>query len=108
MTILEKIIISVKEERINWKKHALVRMFERNISRQEVKYAILNGEVIENYSKDYPFPSVLIAYVSNNMHRPLHIVVLYDNGLCYIITAYEPDAKRFGDSLKERRLNEDQ
>jgi len=105
MTFLEKISLSVKEEKISWKKHALVRMFERGISREEVKYVILNGEVIENYSEDYPFPSVLIAYVSNG-HRPLHVVASYNDSHCYVITAYEPDEKRFENNLKNRRSNE--
>ena len=105
MTFLESVSISVKEERINWKKHALIRMFERNISRQEVKCAILKGEVIEDYSEDYPFPSVLIAYVPGN-HRPLHVVVSYSDNHCHIITAYEPDTKNFDNNFKKRRSNE--
>ena len=84
---------------------ALIRMFERGISRKEVKYAILNGEIIENYSEDYPFPSVLIAYVSDD-ERSLHVVVAHSDSHCYIITAYEPDNKRFEDNLKNRRSNE--
>ena len=105
MTFLEKISISIKEDKISWKKHALIRMFERGISRKEVKYAILNGEIIENYLDDYSFPSVLIAYVPED-DRPLHVVMAHSDSYCYIITAYEPNNKRFEDNLKNRRSNE--
>ncbi len=40
-----------------------------------MKQTILNGKIIEDYSDDYPFPSVLIAYVDKN--KPLHVLVAY-------------------------------
>jgi len=60
---------------IVWKKHTLERMFEREISRNKVKQAILEGEVIENYPDDMPLPSVLIC---NLKPSPLHIVVAHE------------------------------
>ena len=39
--------------RIKWSKHALERMQERNISRDDVKNCIMHGEIIENYPDDY-------------------------------------------------------
>ena len=81
-------------------------MFERGISRQEVKEAVLNGIVIEDYLNDYPFPSILVADVLKS--KPLHVVVSYDaeNLKCYIITAYEPDTKHFKDDLITRKEDE--
>jgi hypothetical protein len=83
-------------------------MFERNISRSEVKEAILEGIVVENYSNDYPFPSVLVAFIMKS--KPLHVVISYDeNSLkCYVITAYIPDTKHFNDDLVTRRENEEE
>lgn len=43
--------------KITWTRHALTRMLQRDISREEVKTAILHGKVIENYPQDYPYPS---------------------------------------------------
>jgi len=41
--ILAKIRDAVTEANISWQKHSLQRMFERSITRAEVKTAILNG-----------------------------------------------------------------
>jgi hypothetical protein len=106
--ILTKIRDAVTEANISWQKHSLQRMLERNITRAEVKTAILNGIIIENYIDDYPFPSVLVAYVESS--KPLHVVVSYDESTlkCYIITAYIPDEKHFKDDLVRRIEDEKQ
>ena len=46
--------------RIHWHQHALERFLERGISRSEVVSVIMNGEIIEVYPKDRPYPSSLI------------------------------------------------
>jgi hypothetical protein len=106
--ILDRIRDSASSSNIVWQKHSLQRMFERDISRYEVKEAILKGIIIEDYSDDYPFPSVLVAFVVNS--KPLHVVVSYDidSLKCYIITAYMPDTKHFKDDLVTRRENEEE
>ena len=40
--------------------HLLTRMRQRHIRLDDIKYAIENGEIIEQYPADYPFPSCLI------------------------------------------------
>jgi hypothetical protein len=88
---------------VRWQKHALQRMMEREISRSDVKKAIIEGAVIESYIDDKPFPSVLIAHV--NREVPIHVVAAFDsdNKTCYIITAYIPDGKYFENDLLTRR-----
>jgi len=100
---IEKISKSVTEGQINWRGHALARMLERGISRDEVEDVIFYGEIIEEYSNDYPFPSCLMFY---NDIKPLHVVLSYDevNHTTYIITAYQPDLNHFEADLKTRRL----
>jgi len=93
----------LKDGRIEWQRHALQRMLERDISRNDVKQVLLEGEIIEEYSKDQPFPSFLIpGFLEEN--KPLHVVAALDkkDGWCYIITAYQPDASRFKDNYKTR------
>ena len=104
--ILDKIRVSITKANILWQKHSLQRMFEQNISRREVKEAVLNGVVIENYLNDYPFPSILVAYIIKS--QPLHVVISYDeeNLTGYVITAYVPDIKHFRDDLITRREDE--
>ncbi len=71
--------------------HAIAQMFKRSISADEVEATIENGEIIKEYPQDTPFPSQLKLYFVNK--RPIHVVVSQDiiSGICYVITAYEPD-----------------
>ena len=46
--------------KIKWSVHCFERMQERDISRADVKNCILNGEIIEDYPNDFPYPSCLI------------------------------------------------
>ena len=41
-------------------KHARIRMFERNISTDDMIVLVKSGEIIEQYPDDEPYPSVLI------------------------------------------------
>jgi hypothetical protein len=106
MELKTKIDLLVLDSKVEWKKHALQRIFERSISRDEVKKAILDGMIIESYLDDYPFPSFLIAHI--NMDKSLHVLVSYDeySQICYIITAYEPDTKYFKTDLITRKNDE--
>ncbi|MBC7400945.1 MAG: DUF4258 domain-containing protein [Mucilaginibacter sp.] len=84
--------------------HAITQMFKRNISVDDVKFALVNGELIVTYVNDKPFPSyLLLAYVGN---RPIHILTGKDETLerCIIITAYEPDESiwEIGFKLKKK------
>ncbi|MFA6138122.1 MAG: DUF4258 domain-containing protein [Sulfurimonas sp.] len=106
MNNMQSLITNLGNLEIFWQKHALQRMFERSISRAEVKFALKNGKIIEEYHEDYPYPSVLVAYVE--AVKPLHVVFSYDkeSGKLYIITAYIPDTKHFEDDLITRKKNE--
>jgi Domain of unknown function (DUF4258) len=88
--------------RIQWHQHALERILERGISRAEVVSAIMNGEVIEIYPADRPYPSCLMLYVET---VPLHVVVAVDRDarICHVITAYRPDLEHFEPDFRTRR-----
>ncbi len=88
--------------RIHWHQHALERFLERGISRSEVVSAIMQGEAIEVYPMDRPYPSCLILYVGA---EPLHVVVAADPiaRICHVITAYRPDLQYFEQDFRIRR-----
>jgi len=44
-----------EKDKIALKKHSAFRMHQRGISIDEVKEALTNGEIIEEYPEDYPF-----------------------------------------------------
>jgi hypothetical protein len=67
---IEKIVDLVKKCRIEWSSHAVRRMLERGISREEVLNCLLSDEIIEEYPDDLPFPSCLI--LGYHSGKPLH------------------------------------
>ncbi len=84
--------------------HATLRMIERGISRGEVEHAVFEGEPIEQYDDDQPYPSRLrLAAVAG---RALHVVVAWNarEREWIVITAYEPDpGEWYPDSRTRRR-----
>ncbi len=98
----EKIIEALENGTIEWRRHALERMFERDISRSEVKVTLRDGEIIENYETDVPFESALFFYIDS---KPIHVVASLDEATktIYIITAYVPSITHFNEDLKTRR-----
>lgn len=75
---------------------------ERGISRAEVVSAIMNGEIIEAYPADRPYPSYLILGVEV---EPVHVVTSADPvaRICHVITAYRPDLEHFEPDFKTKR-----
>lgn len=73
--LLENIRAAINSGQILWKRHALERMLQRGISRQQVKQAILDSMIIEIYPNDHPIPSLLLA---TDQPQPLHVVLAYD------------------------------
>ena len=83
-------------------KHANIRLRERGISIEDIKHAVLTGEIIRQYGDDKPFPSCLIlGSVENGDY--IHVVASADAEFLYIITAYYPDESEWESDLKTRR-----
>ena len=90
------------EGKIFWSKHALERLQERDITVDDVKNCIMNGEIIEEYPNDFPHPSALIFGHDLN-EKIIHAVCGIDENFLYLITAYLPTTEKFFDDLKTRR-----
>jgi hypothetical protein len=85
--------------------HALRRMFERGLSKEDVMAALNGGEVLAEYPDDLPYPSaLLLAFVEGS---PIHVVAARDaeSGSCFIVTAYRPDPTAWSDDFKSRRTS---
>lgn len=89
--------------RIIWRRHALERMLQRDVSRDDVYKVIRNGVQIEDYPGDFPFPSGLFSDTLSL--RLLHVVVALDEpeDYLYVISVYEPDSDHFELDMKTRR-----
>jgi hypothetical protein len=72
-------------------KHAVDQSIVRRISVQELREAMVMGELIEEYPDDKYSPSCLLLGYTQ-AHRPLHVQCSYPSRpLLKIITLYEPD-----------------
>jgi len=80
----------------------MVRLFQRGIHMDDVKCALNNGEIIERYPDDYPYPGCLV--VGHTIaHKPLHTVCGIGENELWLITAYHPDAQEWDSGYKLRR-----
>ena len=82
--------------------HARIRLYERNISINDIMSGINTGEIIKQYQDDKPLPSCLILGFSVKKER-IHIVVNCDSDFIYLITAYFPDLDVWENDFKTRK-----
>ena len=85
--MIERIKKQVEAENYRFTIHGFERCVERHISPNEVKYAMLSGEIIEDYPEDKYGPSCLIYGVTKE-GRILHVQCSIDP--VWVITAYDP------------------
>lgn len=100
---LEILRQAARDGRIEWRKHVVEKLAERNIPQQSVRDVLLTGECIQSYPEDRPFPSAL--FLGYNAGRPLHVVAACDGAgqRAFIITAYEPSPDVFESDYRTRR-----
>lgn len=98
----EQIRVLCLTRKIKWSTHAAERIQERGIARVDVLHCLENGEIIEDYPNDFPYPSCLV-YGYTVKHIVLHVVVGCDGNYLYIITAYYPDVIHFSTDLRTRK-----
>ena len=86
-SITERIKKQVEAGNQRFTIHGFERCVERHISPDEIKYAILSGEIIENYPEDKYGPSCLVYGVTEE-GKLLHVQCSITP--VWIITAYDP------------------
>ncbi len=91
-----------KNSNIVWSVHALERMQEREISKSDVLNVIMNGKIIEDYPKAFPYPACLILGIDSSK-RSLHVVCGSKGTIVKIITAYYPNEEKFTQSGETRK-----
>jgi len=98
----EDIASLCKESSLRWTSHILERLFQRNIRVDDVKSALTNGEIIEQYPNDYPFPSCLVLG-HTAAGNPLHVVCGSNGVELWLITAYFPNSFEWTNDFRRRR-----
>ena len=82
--------------------HADMRRRQRGITIPDIKQAIMNGEIIEDYPADYPYPSCLILGYTMDK-APLHLVCGASGEDLYIVTVYRPSPEKWERDWKTRK-----
>jgi hypothetical protein len=78
---------------------------ERGISILELEQALLNGEIVETYPDDQPYPGCLVlGWLESG--DPLHVVCSRGNmePALRIVTVYEPDDALWESDWKTRKV----
>ena len=101
MTI-EQIRGSCNNGKIEVTGHMLQCLAQRHISFAEVKEVIMNGEIIEDYPDDFPYPSCLV-FGYTVKRRVIHTVVGIGDSKLWLITAYEPDPEQWSEDFRVRK-----
>jgi hypothetical protein len=92
----------IQDNKIQWRGHMLARMQQRGILLNDVLQCILNGEIIEYYPTDYPYPSCLVLGFIDNI-KVLHVVCAMGEDNIWMITSYYPDKEEWSEDFRKRR-----
>ena len=91
------------EEQFEFSSHAVDQSILRQIRVQDIREAIANGQVIEDYPNDKYGPSCLICGLAQ-AQRPIHVQCSYPSRpIIKIITVYEPAPYRWDRNFTKRR-----
>jgi len=87
---------------VHFSDHIISQMFKRNITVDDVKQILSEGEIIRQYPDDRPYPSfLLLGFIDL---RPIHLVVAKKDGTndCILVTVYEPDRNIWSNDYKSK------
>ena len=102
MSLIDAIRVKVAAGDFEYSQHAVDQATLRGIAVRELREAIANGEVIEDYPNDKYGPSCLVLGFAT-AGRPIHIQCSHPSrSLLKIITAYQPNPDEW-DNFKHRR-----
>ena len=83
--------------------HASHRFRQRGIRAIDIRNVVFNGEIIEQYPDDYPFPSCLILGKGSD-EKIIHTVMSDEGTSSMIITAYYPDSNQWNEDFRVRKV----
>lgn len=101
--MLQAIRTATRAGRIKWRHHALLRAYQRGITREQALRVLHMGQIIEQRPRAKPFPKgLLMAMVSRE--RPLYVSVGYDRARDYlhVITVHWLDPRKWEDPWTRR------
>lgn len=95
---INEIIEAIHNNRLRITDHADEEALADKLSFDEIFFSVFQGEIIEDYPHDNPYPSCLI-YGDTFTGKPVHSVWAYnkENQWTVLITVYQPDPNRWID-----------
>ncbi len=99
LTIAERIKDSLKV--IIWRRHARAEAEKDNISESELEDALRREfTLVKHYPRDpYGESALVLVFVKE---RPVHVVLSPRKDLCYLVTTYIPDPKKWDPTFTRR------
>ncbi|MEW6326841.1 MAG: DUF4258 domain-containing protein [Thermodesulfobacteriota bacterium] len=100
---INDIIEAIRANRIRITDHADEEAQADGLTFDEIFFSVFQGEIIESYITDRPYPSFLI-YGCNFRGEPVHSVWAYNerSRWAVLITVYRPDPQKWIDWRKRR------
>ncbi len=100
---ISDIIEAIRSGRVRITDHADEEAEADRLTFDEIYFSVLQGEIIEDYPTDKPYPSYLI-YGRTFSGDPVHSVWAYNeqNRWAVLVTVYRPDPDRWV-NWRERR-----
>ena len=102
MLNIEDLRMLCTDDTIFLTQHLQQRMHKHGVRYDDLTSAMANGEIIEQYPNDYPYPSCLVLGFAENGDA-LHVVCGIGNGILWIITVYYPSADKWESDNKTRK-----
>ena len=101
--LIKTIRKKIKQSNFELSKHAVDQSIIRKIKIAEIKEAIFQGQIIEDYPDDKYGASCLIVGLTI-ANRPIHIQCSYPSRpLIKIITIYQPSSQLWNNNFTKRR-----
>jgi hypothetical protein len=93
---IQQIVSAIRQKQIRITDHADEEAQTDYLTFDEVFFSVLQGEIIEEYPTEKPYPSCLI-YGDSFSGEPIHSVWAYNQKTewAVLITVYRPDLERW-------------
>ena len=93
---IKNIVEAINKSQVLVSRHAREEAIADNLLIEEICFSVIQGEIIEDYTDDKPYPSCLI-FGRNKKYNPIHSVWAYnqDTGWAILITVYRPKSSKW-------------
>jgi uncharacterized protein DUF4258 len=105
---IEALSEAIRNSRVRITDHADEEAQADRLSYEEIYFSVLQGEIIEEYPTDRPYPSCLVLGTTFSGDA-VHSVWAYnpESGWAVLITVYRPDPNRWVDWRTRRPKSND-